>query len=66
MTARAISEVVDVGRAIQGLGKTINPGGIEVTITKAQFMVSAQNPNKLGTMPGDLDNVVMEPVPAGK
>jgi len=56
----------DVGRAIQGLGKTIDPGQIEVTITKAGYkMVSTPKiPNKLGAV--QLENIVMEPVPAGK
>jgi hypothetical protein len=56
----------DVGRAIQGLGKTVDPAQIEVTITKAGYkMVSAPKiPNKLGAV--QLENVVMEPVPATK
>jgi hypothetical protein len=56
----------DVGRAIQGLGKTIDTSQIEVTITKAGYkMVSSPKiPNKLGAVL--LDNIVMEPVPAGK
>lgn len=56
----------DVGRAIQGLGKTIDPSQIEVTITKAGYkMVSAPKvPNKLGAV--QLDNIVMAAVPAGK
>ncbi len=56
----------DVGRAIQGLGKTIDPAQIEVTITKAGYkMVSAPKvPNKLGAV--QLDNIVMEPVAAAK
>ncbi len=55
----------DVGRAIQGLGKTVDPSQIEVTITKAGYkMVSAPKvPNKLGAV--QLDNIVMEAVPAG-
>jgi hypothetical protein len=56
----------DVGRAIQGLGKAVDPSQIEVTITKAGYkMVSAPKvPNKLGAV--QLDNIVMEAVPAGK
>jgi len=56
----------DVGKAIKGLGKDIDPAQIEVTITKAGYkMVSAPKvPNKLGAV--QLDNIVMEPVPAGK
>ena len=56
----------DVGRAIQGLGKTVDPAQIEVTTTKAGYkMVSAPKiPNKLGAV--QLENVVMEPVPATK
>jgi hypothetical protein len=56
----------DVGRAIQGLGKAIDPAQIEVTITKAGYkMVSPPKiPNKLGAV--QLDNIVMEAVPAGK
>lgn len=55
----------DIGRAIQGLGKTIETNQIEVTITKAGYkMVSAPKiPNKLGAV--QLDNIVMESVPAG-
>ena len=55
----------DIGRAIQGLGKTIDTNQIEVTITKSGYkMVSAPKiPNKLGAV--QLDNIVMEPVPAG-
>ncbi len=56
----------DVGRAIQGLGKAIDPAQIEITITKAGYkMVSAPKvPNKLGAV--QIDNIVMEPVAAGK
>ena len=56
----------DVGRAIQGLGKAIDPAQIEITITKAGYkMVSAPKvPNKLGAV--QLDNIVMEAVAAGK
>jgi len=48
------------------LGKTVDPAQIEVTITKAGYkMVSAPKiPNKLGAV--QLENVVMEPVPATK
>ncbi len=53
----------DIGRAIQGLGKTIDPSQIEVTITKAGYkMVGAPKvPNKLGAV--QLDNIVMVAVP---
>src|SRR5262249_2907319 len=49
----------DVGRAIQGLGKTIDTSQIEVTITKAGYkMVSATKiQNKLGAV--QLANIVM-------
>jgi len=52
----------DVGKAIKGLGKSIDPTQIEVTITKAGYkMVAAPKvPNKLGAV--QLENIVMEPV----
>jgi len=52
----------DVGKAIKGLGKTVDPAQIDVTITKAGYkMVAAPKvPNKLGAV--QLDNIVMEPV----
>ncbi len=52
----------DIGKAIKGLGKAVDPALIEITITKAGYkMVSAPKvPNRLGAVP--LDNIVMEPV----
>jgi hypothetical protein len=55
----------DIGKAIQGLGKTVDPAQIEVTITKAGYkMVSSPKiPNKLGAV--QLDTFVMDPVEGG-
>jgi hypothetical protein len=56
---------IDVGRAIQGAGKTIDPAQIEITITKQGYkMVKVPKiPNKLGAVV--LDGFVLDPV-AGK
>ena len=56
----------DIGRAIQGLGKTVDTTQIEVKITKAGYkMVAAPKiPNKMGAV--QLDLVVMEPDPTAK
>jgi hypothetical protein len=56
----------DIGKAIKGLGKDVDPAQIEITITKAGYkMVTAPKvPSKLGAV--QLDNIVMEPVAATK
>ena len=57
----------DIGKAIQGLGKTVDPAQIDVTVTKAGYKVvkAPKVPNKLGAV--QLDNFVMDPAgPAGK
>jgi hypothetical protein len=56
----------DIGQAIKGLGKTVDPTQIEVKVTKAGYKVvtAPKIPNKLGAV--QLDNFVMEPDPAAK
>jgi hypothetical protein len=55
----------DIGKAIQGLGKTVDPSQIEVTITKAGYKLvsSPKIPNKRGAV--QLDTFVIEPVEGG-
>ena len=50
----------DIGKAIKGLGKAVDPAQIEITITKAGYKMasSPKMPNKLGAV--QLDNIVME------
>jgi hypothetical protein len=52
----------DIGKAIQGLGKPVDPAQIEITITKAGYkVVSAPKiPVKLGAV--QLENFVLDPV----
>ena len=52
----------DIGKAIQGLGKTVDPAQIEITITKAGYKVvrAPKIPNKLGAV--QLDDFVLDPV----
>ena len=57
----------DIGRAIEGLGKKVDPAQIEITVTKAGYklVTSPKIPNKLGAV--QLDAFVLAPVgPAGK
>jgi hypothetical protein len=56
----------DIGKALKGLGKAVDPAQIEIKITKAGYkMVKAPAiPNKLGAV--QLDQVVLEPDPAAK
>lgn len=56
----------DIGQAIKGLGKVVDPTQIEVKITKAGYKVvtAPKVPNKLGAV--QLDLIVMEPDPAAK
>jgi len=53
---------VDVGRAIQGAGKSVDPSQIEITITKAGYKLvrAPKIPNKLGAVV--LDGFVLDPV----
>jgi hypothetical protein len=53
---------VDVGRAIQGAGKTVDPSQIEITITKAGYKLvrAPKIPNKMGAVV--LDGFVLDPV----
>jgi hypothetical protein len=55
----------DIGKAIQGLGKTVDPTQIEVTVSKAGYKVvtAPKIPNKLGAV--QLDTFVMDPVEGG-
>ena len=52
----------DIGRAIEGLGKKVDPSQIEITVTKAGYKVvtSPRIPNKLGAV--QLDTFVLDPV----
>jgi hypothetical protein len=54
----------DIGKAIQGLGKAIDPSQIEIKITKAGYTTvkAPKVPNKLGAV--QLDNFVLDPVGA--
>ena len=56
----------DIGRAIEGLGKKVDPSQIEITITKAGYkaVTSPKIPNKLGAV--QLDAFVLDPVAPGK
>lgn len=52
----------DVGKAIQGLGKTVDPTQIEITVTKPGYKVvkAPRIPSKLGAV--QLENFVLDPV----
>ncbi len=52
----------DVGKAIQGLGKTVDPAQIEITITKPGYKITKapKVPAKLGAV--QLDLFVMDPI----
>jgi hypothetical protein len=52
----------DIGKAIKGLGKTVDPAQIEVTVSKAGYKVvtAPKVPNKLGAV--QLDTFVLDPV----
>ena len=54
----------DIGKAIQGLGKAVDPAQIEIKVTKAGYKVvkMPKIPNKLGAV--QLENFVMDPVGA--
>jgi hypothetical protein len=54
----------DIGKAIQGLGKAVDPAQIEITITKAGYKTvrAPKVPNKLGAVA--LENFVLDPVAA--
>lgn len=54
----------DIGKAIQGAGKTVDPAQIEVSITKPGYkLVNAPKvPNKMGAV--QLDTFVLDPVGA--
>jgi hypothetical protein len=56
----------DIGKALKGLGKAVDPAQIEIKITKAGYkMVKAPAiPNKLGAV--QLDQFVLDPDPAAK
>ena len=51
----------DIGRAIEGLGKKVDPAQIEITVTKAGYKVvaSPKIPNKMGAV--QLDAFVLDP-----
>ena len=52
----------DVGKAIQGLGKNVDPAQIEITITKPGYKITKapKVPAKLGAV--QLDLFVMDPI----
>lgn len=52
----------DIGKAIQGVGKDVDPNQIEVTISKAGYKVvkAPKVPNKMGAV--QLDGFVLDPV----
>jgi len=52
----------DIGKAIQGLGKTVDPAQISITITKAGYKVvrAPKVPGKLGAV--QLDDFLLDPV----
>ena len=52
----------DIGKAIKGLGKDVDPAQIEITVTKPGYKVvrAPKVPNKLGAI--QLENFVMDPV----
>ena len=54
----------DVGKAIKGLGKTVDPAQIDVNVVKAGYKLARLTtiPNKLGAVQLEF---VMEPVAAG-
>lgn len=56
----------DVGKAIKGSGKPVDPRNIEVTISKAGYRIvrAPKVPDKQGAV--ELDNFIVEAVPAGK
>jgi hypothetical protein len=56
----------DIGKALKGLGKNVNPAQIEIKITKPGYKLvkSAPVPNKLGAV--QLDQFVMQADPAAK
>lgn len=56
----------DVGKAIKGAGKPVDPRNIEVTITKAGYRIvrAPKVPDKQGAV--ELDNFIVEAVPNGK
>jgi hypothetical protein len=56
----------DIGKAIKGAGKPVDPRNIEVSISKAGYRIvrSPKVPDKQGAV--ELDNFVVEPVPGGK
>jgi len=56
----------DIGKAIKGSGKPVDPRLIEVTIKKAGYRVvkAPKVPDKQGAV--ELDGWVLEPIPGGK
>lgn len=56
----------DIGRAIKGAGKPVDPRTIEVTISKAGYRIvrAPKVPNKQGAI--ELENFVVEAIPTGK
>jgi hypothetical protein len=51
----------DIGKAIQGLGKTVDPSQIDITVTKDGYKVvkAPKIPNKMGAVL--LENFVLDP-----
>jgi len=56
----------DIGKAIKGAGKPVDPREIVVTISKAGYRIvrAPKVPDKQGAV--ELDTFIVEPVPAGK
>jgi hypothetical protein len=56
----------DVGKAIKGLGKPVDPRFIEVTVKKEGYKVvkAPKVPDKQGAV--ELEGFVLEPIPGGK
>ena len=56
----------DIGKAIKGLGKAVDPTQIEIRISKAGYKLARapKVPNKVGAV--QLENFVMEPDAPGK
>jgi hypothetical protein len=54
----------DIGKAIQGLGKQVDPGQIEIKITKPGYKLvrAPKVPTKLGAV--QLENFVLDPIDA--
>jgi hypothetical protein len=54
----------DVGKSIQGAGKTVDPAQIEITVSKPGYKIvkAPKIPNKMGAV--QLDTFILDPVSA--